>query len=67
VHAASGVVQTEVAALYSSVLAPIFLGLAIVYAVGIVAALLLPNGRLSDELEPEPLSEAETAAETAAA
>ena len=33
---------------------PIFLGLAIVYAVGIVAALLLPGGRLSDELDPDP-------------
>ena len=51
VHAASAAVQTEVAALYSSVLAPIFLGLAVAYAVGVVAALLLPNGRLSDELE----------------
>ena len=51
--------------LYSSVLAPIFLGLAVAYAVGIVAALLLPNGRLSDELEP--LSAAEHAAETATA
>jgi EmrB/QacA subfamily drug resistance transporter len=65
VSAASAGVQTEVAALYSSVLAPIFLGLAAAYAVGVVAALLLPNGRLSDELEP--LSAAEHAAETATA
>ena len=65
VHAASAAVQTEVATLYSSVLAPIFLGLAVAYAVGIVAAVLLPNGRLSDELEP--LSAAEHAAETATA
>ena len=62
---ASAAVQTEVATLYSSVLAPIFLGLAVAYAVGIVAAVLLPNGRLSDELEP--LSAAEHAAETATA
>jgi MFS family permease len=65
VSAASAAVQTDVAALYSSVLAPIFLGLAIAYAVGIVAAVQLPNGRLSDELEP--LSAAEHAAETATA
>ncbi len=65
VSAASAAVQTEVAALYSSVLAPIFLGLALAYAVGVVAAVLLPNGRLSDELEP--LSAAEHAAETATA
>jgi hypothetical protein len=30
------------------VLAPVFAALAVVYAVGIVAALLLPSGRLSD-------------------
>jgi EmrB/QacA subfamily drug resistance transporter len=65
VSAASAAVQTEVAALYSSVLAPIFLGLALAYAVGVVAAVLLPNGRLSDELEP--LAAAEHAAETATA
>ncbi|SFS12987.1 drug resistance transporter, EmrB/QacA subfamily [Microbacterium sp. cf046] len=44
-------VQLQVAELYSSVLAPIFVGLAIVYALGVVAALLLPDGRLSDEIE----------------
>ena len=47
--------------LYSSVLAPIFVGLAIVYAVGVVAALLLPDGRLSDELEPHTRDAAEAA------
>jgi EmrB/QacA subfamily drug resistance transporter len=65
VAASSAAVQAEVAALYSSVLAPIFVGLALTYAVGIVAALLLPHGRLSDELEPVPAAEA--AAETATA
>ena len=65
VSAASAAVQTEVAELYSSVLAPIFLGLAVAYAVGVVAAVLLPNGRLSDELEP--LTATEHAAETATA
>jgi len=44
-------VQLQVADLYSSVLAPIFIGLAIVYALGVIAALLLPDGRLSDEFE----------------
>ncbi len=63
-HASSAAVQTQVAELYSSVLAPIFIGLAIAYAVGIVAALLLPDGRLSDELE---RPAAPTAAETAIA
>ena len=42
-------------------LAPIFVGLAIAYAVGIVAALLLPHGRLSDEHDAAPLTAAETA------
>ncbi|MFE1665134.1 MFS transporter [Microbacterium sp. P02] len=49
VHGASAAVQAQVAALYSGIMAPIFVGLAIVYAIGIVAAILLPNGRLSDE------------------
>ncbi|WP_439592891.1 MFS transporter [Microbacterium sp.] len=61
VHASSAAVQAQVAALYSAVLAPIFIGLAIAYAVGIVAALLLPDRRLSDHLEPEPAPTAETA------
>jgi EmrB/QacA subfamily drug resistance transporter len=62
VHAASTGVQADVAALYSSVMAPIFLGLAIAYAVGVVAALLLPDGRLSDERQADPLPQAEPAA-----
>jgi EmrB/QacA subfamily drug resistance transporter len=61
VHAASAQVQAEVATLYSSVMAPIFLGLALTYAVGVVAALLLPPGRLSDERSVELRSEAEPA------
>ena len=51
-HASSAAVQAQVAELYASVLAPIFIGLAITYAIGFVAALLLPEGRLSDDLEP---------------
>jgi hypothetical protein len=61
VSAASPAVQTQVAELYSSVLAPIFVGLALAYAVGIVAALLLPPGRLSDEHDAAPLTTAESA------
>jgi EmrB/QacA subfamily drug resistance transporter len=52
VHASSSAVQAEVAQIYGGVLAPVFLALAITYALGIVAAVLLPAGRLSDELEP---------------
>ncbi|MET0672059.1 MAG: MFS transporter [Microbacterium pygmaeum] len=61
VHASSAAVQAQVAELYTAVLSPIFIGLAIAYAVGIVAALLLPNRRLSDHFEPEPVPTAETA------
>ncbi|WP_019180870.1 MDR family MFS transporter [Microbacterium yannicii] len=56
VHAASAGVQTQIAAIYRDVFAPVFVALAIVYAVGIVAAVLLPQGRLSDEHEPAPSS-----------
>jgi hypothetical protein len=56
-------VQAQVAELYSSVLAPIFIGLAVAYAIGIVASLLLPDGRLSDQLD----SAVPRAAEAAAA
>lgn len=61
VHASSAAVQAQVAELYTAVLSPIFIGLAIAYAVGIVAALLLPNRRLSDHFEPEPVPTAESA------
>ncbi|KQR26041.1 MDR family MFS transporter [Microbacterium sp. Leaf151] len=49
VRGASAGVQAEVAAVYHDVFAPVFLGLAIVYACGVVIALSLPAGRLSDE------------------
>jgi MFS family permease len=52
VHASPAAVQAEVAQLYGDVLAPVFAALAVAYALGIVAAVLLPAGRLSDELEP---------------
>lgn len=47
VHEAPAEVQATVAAIYTDVLAPVFLGLAAVYALGIVAAMLLPPGTLS--------------------
>lgn len=56
--------QLEVAAAYSEVLAPVFAALAVTYAVGIVAAVLLPKGRLSDEAPPvasDPQPQAQTA------
>jgi len=49
VRAASAGVQEQVAAVYHDVFAPVFLGLAVVYACGVVIALLLPPGRLSDD------------------
>lgn len=59
VHAADPAAQLQIAGIYSSVFAPIFVGLAIAYAVGVVAAVLLPAGRLPEEqsvaLEAEPL------------
>jgi hypothetical protein len=55
--------QGQVAGIYHDVFSPIFLGMAIVYALGVVAAVLLPGGRLSDE-QPAPLP-ADSAARTA--
>jgi len=52
VHGSSAAVQAQIAQIYGNVLAPVFAGLALTYALGIVAAVLLPAGRLSDELEP---------------
>lgn len=49
VRAAPADLQDQVAAIYHDVFAPVFLGLAVVYACGVVIALLLPPGRLSDE------------------
>ena len=62
--AASAAVQAQVAELYSSVLAPIFIGLALAYAVGIVAALLLPARAALGRARAHP---APTAAEAATA
>lgn len=54
VHAATESVQDAVAAIYHDLYAPIFAVLAAVYALGIVAAVLLPAGRLSDERPADP-------------
>lgn len=61
VHASSPAIQTQVSALYTDIFTPIFLALAAAYALGIVAAVLLPAGRLSDEAVPTPVSEPATA------
>ncbi|MET0976459.1 MAG: MFS transporter [Leifsonia sp.] len=52
VHGSAAEVQAAVAQIYGDVLAPVFAALALTYALGIVAAVLLPSGRLSDEREP---------------
>lgn len=49
VHAQSSAIQLHVAQAYRDVFAPIFVALAATYVVGIIASILLPNGRLSDE------------------
>ncbi|MFF2840826.1 MFS transporter [Paenarthrobacter sp. NPDC057981] len=57
VHQASAATQGTVAEIYGQVFTPIFIALATTYAIGIIAALLLPHGRLSDEphtATPEP-------------
>lgn len=56
VHSASAEVQDQVASVYRSVFAPIFLALAVTYALGVVASALLPAGRLPDHVAtaPEP-------------
>jgi EmrB/QacA subfamily drug resistance transporter len=41
--------QAHIAGVYGDVLRPVFAGLALVYFVGIIAAIVLPTGRLSDD------------------
>jgi hypothetical protein len=48
VHSAPVALQTQVAEIYRGVFAPIFVGLAVTYALGIAASALLPPGRLPD-------------------
>lgn len=52
VHAAAPAVQAEVAGIYRDVFAPVFVALGGAYALGIVAAILLPHGRLADDPVP---------------
>lgn len=47
VHNAPTEVQVEVAQIYSSVFTPVFITLAVAYALGVLVALFLPRGRLS--------------------
>ena len=59
VHSAPAALQAQVAEIYRGVFAPIFVGLAITYALGIAISALLPPGRLPDTHEevlavPEP-------------
>jgi hypothetical protein len=49
VHGAPAALQAHIAEIYRNVFAPIFVGLAVTYGVGVAAATLLPNGRLSDQ------------------
>ncbi|MGN8026464.1 MFS transporter [Microbacterium sp. 22242] len=54
VHAAPVPVQQHIAAIYRDVFAPVFAALAAVYALGVIASALLPEGRLSDATGPVP-------------
>ena len=54
VHAAPADAQAQIAGIYRDVFAPVFVALAVVYAIGVIAAILLPHGRLSDDHEQSP-------------
>lgn len=58
VRAADPGSQAQIAAIYHDVFAPIFAALAGAYALGVVAAVLLPNAPLSDEPAPVPVVDA---------
>jgi EmrB/QacA subfamily drug resistance transporter len=60
VHSADPAIQANVAQIFGTVFTPIFLALAAAYALGIVAAVLLPHGRLSDEPVPAPQTTSES-------
>lgn len=51
VHSASEAVQAAVAGIYRDVFAPVFASLAVAYVAGVIAAVMLPAGRLADEPE----------------
>jgi EmrB/QacA subfamily drug resistance transporter len=61
VQAADPTTQSQIAAIYHDVFAPIFLVLAAAYALGVVAAVLLPDAPLSDEPAPAEAPESITA------
>lgn len=61
VHGSSPSVQAEIAVIYHDVFAPVFFALACVYAVGIVAAVLLPHNPLSDDTASIPVVERQNA------
>ncbi|MBN9605314.1 MAG: MFS transporter [Actinomycetales bacterium] len=61
VHASDPELQTRVAAIYREVFAPVYGSLAGVYALGVVVAVLLPAGRLSDEAPHDPSTDPATA------
>lgn len=53
-RAASDLVEQQIAQVYSDVMRPVFAVLGLVYVLGIIAAVILPSGRLSDEPPPDP-------------
>ena len=61
VHAAPTAIQAEVAGIYHQVFAPVYFALAGVYALGVVAAVLLPHRPLSDEAPPVAVAESQNA------
>jgi EmrB/QacA subfamily drug resistance transporter len=60
VHAADSATQTAVAEIYRDIFAPIFVALAVVYAIGVIAAVLLPHTRLSDDTASVPIADPQT-------
>jgi MFS family permease len=59
VHTLDAATQLEIAQVYRDVFVPVYIALAVTYAVGIIASILLPDGRLSDEHGPVRASETE--------
>ncbi|KSU76814.1 MFS transporter permease [Pseudarthrobacter enclensis] len=52
VHNAAPAIQSDIAGIYANAFTPVFVALATTYALGIIAAVLLPHGRLSDDPVP---------------
>ncbi|MDO9398627.1 MAG: MFS transporter [Herbiconiux sp.] len=66
VRAADAATQASIAAVYHDVFAPVFLALAVAYAIGIVAAVLLPGTPLTDKAVPDTADTAEATVPAAA-